>query len=70
MFDGDVGGEGPEVGVGDDARCDVFVGDGLEEAKGNSGEACDMSGKLKASRKREPCCPVKIKLTITRDVHR
>lgn len=38
-FRGDVRGEGPEVGVGDDSGGDVFVGEGLEEAEGYVGKA-------------------------------
>jgi hypothetical protein len=32
VLDGDVGGESPKVGIGDEAGVDVFFGDGLEES--------------------------------------
>lgn len=40
MFDGNVGREGPEIGVGDEAGGDILVGDGLEEGESDGGEAC------------------------------
>lgn len=44
MLDGNVGGEGPEVGVGDEALLGVLFGDGFEEGEGDSGEACVQRG--------------------------
>ena len=40
VLDGDVGGESPEVSVGDEALVGVFFGDGLEEGEADGWETC------------------------------
>jgi hypothetical protein len=44
LLDGDVGGESPEVGVGDETGVGVFFGDGFEEGEGYGWEACCVVG--------------------------